>query len=228
MKVGLLTSFDIWCNFPFLRRRLRPLATGILIEETASLLNWLWWSRSLRHLAWCGSWSMTSLKGPSMQTKLIGPLVHSHVPCGSDWASCFEVLVAWPLLESDMVPALICHLILPSANDAHLKRTTWGSSCAPSHCGAEAPHCCSSAIWINLFAWANKVVDFWRILGRSLSWVKGAILRERTNQVVTFDQRTLASLRFWLWNLRAILRRHLSCDSMGCSHCHPDTTTLSL
>lgn len=155
-------------------------------------------------------------------------MVHSNVTRGSDGPSCFEVLVAGSFLESYVVPTLIWHLVLSSAYNAHLKRTAWGSGCASSHCGAKASHCCISTIWIHLFAWTNKVVVFWWIFGRSLSRIKGAILRKRTNQVIVFDKWTLASLRFWLWNLRAIFWRNLSCYSMGCPHCNTDAPILTL
>ena len=210
--IWILTYF---CrNFPLLSRRLRPFTLRlVVIEKTSSLLDRFRWSWSLGHFAWLSCWSMTSFERASMQTELVGSLVHSDITSGSDRPSCLKV--PWSFFEVKWMPILI--LILSCVYHTHLKRAARGSGSAPRHSSAKAADRTTPTTWA--FVRLNKVL--WRLVfGRSLPRIECAILRKWSNQVVTLHKWALASLTLWLWNLGSILWRNLRCDPMGCSHCY--------
>lgn len=184
----LLTWFDIYHYFTFLRWWLRSLRLAV-IEQTSSLLNRFRRPWSLWHLTWLSCWSMTCLERSWMQTELICPGIHSDVARGSDGSSCLEV--TGPFLEADRVSVWI---IGSAVNNTHLQRSTWRCCGAFSHCGSEASYSPTST-WV-LLVYLNKVC-FRLVFSRPLARVECAILRKRSNQVITLDERALTSLTLW-------------------------------
>lgn len=143
--------------------------------------------------------------------------IHSDFTGGSDGPSCFEVLTL-SFLKPTMMPTLGLCLVLCRIDHTHLKWAARGSSCASSHrCSKASDGLGSSTIW-GLWLGSLGKVGLLRIFSWSLARVNGAILREGSNQVVWFDQRTLASLRFWFWRFGTIFGRNLRSDAMRSSH----------
>lgn len=152
---------------------------------------------------------MTCLERPVVQTELVGTRVHTDITSGSDWPSCLEV--ARSLFEIQLMPIT---LALTWIDHAHLKRAALRSGSATGHRGSEAAHSAIPTTWI--LVGLNKVFSW--VLCWSLTRIKSAILRKRTDQVVTFYKWAFSSLAFRLWNLRSILWRYLCRYTMGSSH----------